>query len=123
MSNNEIVTANSNLPVAHEELKTDLDYTRKNLFELIESGHAALKELAEIAAQSQSAKVYEAFFGGLAKLGELNERLVNVSDKRKRVGTEDQPTGGHVTNNLFVGTPADLQNLLADMNKKKDEEL
>lgn len=116
--NREVTVKPEFLPPANQELSTDLDYTRKNIYDLIETGHAALLELSDIARQSQNGKVYEALFNALSKMGELNERLVNVSDKKKKVGAEEATEkGGNVTNNLFVGSTAELQKMLDEMNK------
>jgi hypothetical protein len=121
MSNNELVEKRF-LPPATQELHTDLDYARKNLYDLIETGQAAMVEISDIAQRSQNATVYKTFFEALGKMGELNQRLIDISNKKKEVQDDDPAKEtGNVTNNNLILTTTQLQDLLANMQKEQKE--
>lgn len=119
MSNNSLIESKF-LPPETQEAFTDADYARKNLYDLIETGHAALSEIAQIAAQSQRADAYDILAKFLTSMGKLNEQLLDTSIKKKNIreaGAKDN-NNGNVTNNLFVGTPAQLQEMLEQLKNK-----
>lgn len=121
MSNNEIIQSKF-LPPESLEAFNDSEYARSNLYELIETGQAALIEIAQIAAQSQRADAYDVLAKFLTSMGKLNEQLLETSLKKKKIketGAEEREPG-QVTNNLFVGTPAQLQEIMEKLNKKNE---
>ena len=105
----------SQVPTTTKEYDRDLDYVRKNQIELIEQGVKGLEGIINVADQSQHPRAYEVLSTYLRTLSELNKDLVITSEKKKdtRIGPAKQES---ITNNLFVGSTKDLQELL----KKKD---
>lgn len=123
MANNELIESKF-LPPKNQEAITDADYARQNIYTLIETGHAALSEMASIAAQSQRADAYDVLAKFLTSLGKLNNQLLDTSIKKSKL-SEQGPTeveGGNITNNLFVGTPAQLQEMLENIKNGKSTE-
>jgi len=109
-----VVSTRSN----EEDVDTDYQYARQNLYNVIERGSDALNNLVEIANQSESPRAYE-IVGQLVKtLSDANKDLLEVQNKVKKL-KEDTNTGPkNVTNALFIGNTAELQKLIKD--RKKD---
>jgi hypothetical protein len=107
---------------AHDDsAKNDFEHARTNLYEIIQNGQEAIFRLQEIANQSQHPRAFEV----LAKLMDTtiaaNEKLLDLQVKIRTIDTADTPTNAkaqHVHNNLFVGSTAELQKMIQDMNKK-----
>lgn len=115
------------LPADNQELLTDLEYARKNQQQLSEAGLKAVEELANIANQSQHPRAYEVFSTLLRTVSELNRDLVDTAKTKQQAKQVVEPDPndngeGKVTNNLFVGTTADLQNMLEAMRNKNKRE-
>lgn len=104
------------LPTTTKEYDRDLDYVRKNQIELIEQGVKGLEGIINVADQSQHPRAYEVLSTYLRTLSELNKDLVITSEKKKDTRVISTQKQDNITNNLFVGSTKDLQELL----KKKD---
>jgi len=98
--------------------ENDYDFARKNLYDIIEAGQEALTDMLEFAKQSQSASAYEVVGTLVNGLVTANQKLLNLSKQVKEIQKVDktpeeaEKTTGNVTNNLFVGTTAELHKLL-----------
>jgi len=106
----------SQVPATSKEYDRDLDYVRKNQIELIEQGVKGLEGIINVADQSQHPRAYEVLSTYLRTLSELNKDLVITSEKKKEAKIGPTQKQDNITNNLFVGSTKDLQELL----KKKD---
>ena len=47
-------------------------------------------------------------------MADVNDKLMDLNKKRKDMDKKEEKLIGNTTNNLFVGTTADLQKLLKD---------
>lgn len=121
MSND--LTEKKFLPPANQELSTDLDYSRKNLYQLIETAMAGIEDYIPIAQQTQNARAYEVLFNAIKTTAELNEKLADHSIKKDDETHKEEKinSGDTINQNLFVGTASELQKLVENMNKKKDK--
>lgn len=125
MANNDIVVSKF-LPPAELEVETDLDYTRKNMITLIETGMAGLEEFSQLAAQSQNPGSYEVLFKAIGQLTSANKALADLTVKKRDEAkpdedqTEAKPST--VNQNLFVGSTADLAEMLKAIEEKKKSE-
>ena len=93
-----------------QEDETDFQYARENLYNLIERGQDGLEELLEIAKQSQHPRAFEVVGQMIDKLANTNKELLNLHKTKKDLTTESAPKT--VSNNLFVGSTAELQKFL-----------
>ena len=93
----------------HDE-DTDFQYARENLYNLIERGQDGLEELIEIAKQSEHPRAFEVVGQLIGKLTDTNKELLNLHKTKKDLTTESAPKT--VSNNLFVGSTAELQKFL-----------
>lgn len=116
MENELEVIIETPLIVEESELEKDLSYTRKKQIQLIESGHDSLKNLINVADQSQHPRAYEVLSAYLKTMSELNRDFIAIAE-RKSYKEEEKPKApiGPVVNNLFVGSTAELSKMLAGL--------
>jgi hypothetical protein len=108
--NVEIISTNS-------VVSSDYEYARGNLISAIEKGQEALTDVVQIAGMTQSARSFEAVASVLNALTTANEKLLDLSKKKKDLDKdENNPTT--VNNNLFVGSTAELLKIIKDNDKK-----
>ena len=97
------------------DVNKDYDYTRGNLYSLIEKGQEAINGIMEVAGETASPRAYEVA-GQLIKSGaDTTDKLADLHKKIKDIEEDNSKTQGNVTNNaLFVGSTAELQKMLKD---------
>lgn len=91
----------------------DYDYARTNFYNIIETGTEALEQMLDVAKASEHPRAYEVVSTIMKTLVDANKDLVNMSEKKNP--SEEKQFDGKVNNNLFVGSTAELQQLLKDM--------
>lgn len=98
------------------ELERDYKYARQNFIDIIEKGASALEELMDVAVQSQHPRAYEVLATTMKTLIDANKDLVEMSRKNNPEPEQKQAGNSNkVTNNLFVGSTNELQQILRDM--------
>ena len=103
-----------------EDIKKDYDYTRGNLYSLIEKGQEAINGILELAQESEMPRAYEVAGQLIKNVADATDKLMDLQKKLKDVEDQKQVKGPtNVTNALFVGSTADLAKLLK--NQKLDE--
>lgn len=107
-----------NLPAVIEQKRTtqvdaDFDFARENLMDVINKGQEALFDLMDVARQSQHPRAYEVLSTMMNTMVGASKDLLDLQAKKKKLLEED-PTASpqQVTNNLFVGSTAELQKYL-----------
>ena len=96
-----------------EDIKKDYEYTRGNLYSLIEKGQEAINGILELAQESEMPRAYEVAGQLIKNVADATDKLMDLQKKLKDVEEEKQsrsPT--NVTNALFVGSTAELAKLL-----------
>ena len=102
-----------------EETDYDYDYTRGQLYSLIEKGQEAVDGILDIAQQSDSPRAYEVAGQLIKNVADATDKLMDLQKKLKDVEEEKQSRGpSNVTNALFVGSTAELAKLLKEKDKK-----
>jgi hypothetical protein len=105
-----------------EQLKKDYDYTRGNLYSLIEKGQEAVDGILELAQESDSPRAFEVAGQLIKHVGDVADKLVDLQKKVKDIEKEDgkSSTSTSVTNNaVFFGSTADLQKFLKNNGDSK----
>ena len=97
--------------VTNDDSETDFQYARENLYNLIERGQDGLEEMLEIAKSSEHPRAMEVFGQLIGKLTETNKELLNLHKTKKDISQEVSGPK-NVSNNLFVGSTAELQKFL-----------
>jgi hypothetical protein len=106
---------------AHDDsAKNDFEMARSNIMEVINNGSEAIFKLTEIAEQSQHPRAYEVLAKLMDSVVSANKELLQLQTKIREINASDSPISEKaqsVTNNLFVGSTAELQKVIADMKK------
>jgi hypothetical protein len=105
-----------------EQLKKDYEYTRGNLYSLIEKGQEAVDGILELAQESDSPRAFEVAGQLIKHVGDVADKLVDLQKKVKDIEKDDgkSPKATNVTNNaVFFGSTADLQKFLKNNGDSK----
>jgi len=100
---------------AEENLK-DIELAKANIENIINLGDDAVKEMVEIAKQSESPRAFEVVSTLMKTLLDANKDYVEMSTK-KRYAKEEQTTTQNVTNNNLIVSTADLLKMIKDGNE------
>ena len=96
-----------------DEVKKDYDYTRGNLYSLIEKGQEAINGIMEVAGETASPRAYEVAGQLIKSVADTTDKLMDLQKKVKEVEEESNKTTNNVTNNaLFVGSTSELSKML-----------
>ncbi len=95
------------------ELKKDYEYTRANLYSLIEKGQEAINGIMELAEEGGSPRAYEVAGQLIKNVGDVTDKLIDLQKKLREVDVETTKTTNNVTNNaVFIGSTTELSKLL-----------
>lgn len=95
------------------DIKRDYEYTRAQLYSLIEKGQEAIDGILEVSQQSDSPRAYEVAGQLIKSVADTADKLMDLQKKVKDVEKEDPKITNNVTNNaVFVGSTSELQKLL-----------
>jgi Terminase DNA packaging enzyme len=98
---------------SNNDIKKDYEYTRANLYSLIEKGQEAINGIMELAGEGGSPRAYEVAGQLIKSVGDVTDKLIDLQKKLKEVEEDTVKTTNNVTNNaLFVGSTAELSKLL-----------
>jgi hypothetical protein len=100
-------------PIKDDDIKKDYEYTRANLYSLIEKGQEAINGIMELAGEGGSPRAYEVAGQLIKNVGDVTDKLIDLQKKLKDVEEENTITTNNVTNNaVFVGSTSELSKLL-----------
>ena len=123
----EIVSSKPIKPVTKEveaiktDTRKDYEYTRGNLYSLIEKGQEAVNGALELAQETEQARAYEVAGQLIKSVADATDKLLDLQKKLKDVEDDTKKSSPtNVTNALFVGSTADLAKLLKQ-NKQQDK--
>ena len=116
------IAPGQNLPAVVEkkmttQIDSDFEYARENMMEVINKGQEALFDLMDVARQSQHPRAYEVLATMMNTMVGASKDLLDLQAKKNKI-LEDDPSASpqQVTNNLFVGSTAELQKYLKNRN-------
>ena len=96
-----------------DDITKDYEYTRGNLYSIIEKGQEAINGILELAQDSEMPRAYEVAGQLIKSVSDATDKLMDLQKKLKDVEEETQQKGPSTVNNaLFVGSTAELQKLL-----------
>jgi len=99
-------------------VENDCDYSRNNLYGLLQSGQDALESALEIAKQSENPRAFEVVGNLIKQLADINHQLLDVHIKKQRMTTKEVDKATSITNNsIFVGSTTELNKFINNMNK------
>ena len=107
-----------------EDSTLDYEYSRGNLYSLIEKGQEALNGILEVAQGSDHPRAYDVAGQIIKSVGDTTDKLIDLQAKMKNLKKEDKDSPKTVNNALFVGSTSDLSKLLKKgvLNNKVENE-
>ena len=102
--------------LTQDDITKDYEYTRGNLYSIIEKGQEAINGILELAQESEMPRAYEVAGQLIKSVSDATDKLMDLQKKLKDVNEEEKKGPSNVTNALFVGSTADLAKLI----KKQD---
>ena len=97
-----------------EDMDNDYEYQRQNFYNLVERGNDAITGILELARESEHPRTYEVAGNLIKQVAEVTEKLGDLQEKMKKLKEVPEIAPKNVTNALFVGSTAELQNILKD---------
>ena len=102
-----------------EQLKKDYEYTRGNLYSLIEKGQEAVDGILDLAQQSDQPRAFEVAGQLIKHVGDVADKLVDLQKKVNEIENPKKSKEVNTTNNtMFVGSTADLAKFLKQQRDK-----
>ena len=95
------------------DVQKDYEYSRGQLYSLIEKGQETLNGIMELAAETDSPRAYEVAGQILKSVADTADKLIDLQKKMRAIEDDAIKTTNNVTNNaVFVGSTSELQKLL-----------
>ena len=102
-----------------DEVDIDYRYSRENFYNLIERGQDAITGILDLAKESEHPRTYEVAGQLIKTVSETSEKLLQI--QKMMDDLEDEKPKGNTTNQLFIGSTAELQKLLKKQNAEAKE--
>jgi hypothetical protein len=101
------------VPSKPDDIRKDYEYTRANLYSLIEKGQEAINGIMELAGEGGSPRAYEVAGQLIKSVADTTDKLIDLQKKLKDVQEDTVKSPSSVTNNaLFVGSTSELSKIL-----------
>ena len=105
-----------------DDIEKDYEYTRGNLYSIIEKGQEAINGILELAQDSEMPRAYEVAGQLIKSVSDATDKLMDLQKKVKDVNEDAPQKGPNTVNNaLFVGSTAELAKLLKNGAKQEDK--
>ena len=98
-----------------DDLEKDYEYTRGELYSLIDQGQEAVRGALEVAQESGHPRAYEVAVAAMKHVADMTEKLQDLHKKMKDLGEEVKGPKNITNNAMFVGSTTDLQKMLKKM--------
>ena len=101
------------IKTSETDVRRDYEYTRGNLYSIIEKGQEAINGILELAQETETPRAYEVVGHLIKNVSDATDKLLDLQKKMDDLeqGSKKQnPTT--VNNALFVGSTAELSKLL-----------
>ena len=111
-----------NLPKAKtkdDDQQKDYEYTRGELYSLIDQGQEAVRGALEVAQESGHPRAYEVAGQLIKTQSEVAQNLLDLQEKLKKIKDVKELGPKNVTNALFVGSTTELQKMIKKNKDKK----
>ena len=103
---------------SEDDQKKDYEYSRSQLYSLIDKGREALDGALEVAQESGHPRAYEVAVNAMKQVADTTDKLIDLQKKMKDLDAPTK-TGPSTVNNtmVFGGTTAALQKMLKETAK------
>ena len=93
----------------------DYEYTRGELYSLIDKGQEAVQGALEVAQESGHPRAYEVAVAAMKHVADMTDKLADLHKKMKDLDAEAKGPKNVTNNAMFVGSTAELQKMLKEM--------
>lgn len=106
----------------------DFQYVRENLYDVLEKSKEALDDILRLAQQSQHPRAYEVLNQMLRTVADVSSSLTDLHVKATKIEVDRERSGigsvnnKTINNNVFVGTTADIQKMLANIASQSNKD-
>lgn len=100
-----------------DDITRDYEYTRGNLYSIIEKGQEAIDGILELAQETEQPRAYEVAGQLIKSVSDATDKLMDLQKKLKDVEEEKTKTTNVTNNALFVGSTSDLAKLIKQQNQ------
>ena len=107
--------------LTQDDITKDYEYTRGNLYSIIEKGQEAINGILELAQESEMPRAYEVAGQLVKSVSDATDKLMDLQKKLKDVEEEKERGPSTVNNSLFVGSTADLAKMLKEASKAQNK--
>ena len=115
-------TSPKNIKSGKEDVTKDYEYSRAQLYSLVEKGQEAVDGALDVAQQSDSARAYEVAGQLIKHVADTADKLVDLQKKMKEIDeVKDSKTTNVTNNSLFVGSTSELQKMLKQSMKDNNK--
>ena len=98
-----------------DDIDKDYEYTRGNLYSIIEKGQEGINGILELAQESEMPRAYEVAGQLIKSVSDATDKLMDLQKKLKDVEEDTKPKGPNTVNNaLFVGSTAELAKMIKE---------
>ena len=105
-----------------DDITKDYEYTRGNLYSIIDKGQEAINGILELAHDSEMPRAYEVAGQLIKSVSDATDKLMDLQKKLKDVEEETPQKGPSTVNNaLIVGSTAELQKMLKSQLPKESK--
>jgi hypothetical protein len=107
-----------------DDIKSDYEYSRGQLYDLIQKGQEAIDGIMDVAKNSDHPRAYEVAFQGMKNIADMTDKLIDLQKKMKTIDEDIVKQNGPTTvnNTMFVGSTAELQKFLKQSKINNKEE-
>ena len=99
-------------PKGDTDVNDDYQYSRAQLYSLVEKGQEAIQGAIEVAQSTDHPRAYEVAGNLIKNVADIADKLLDTQKKLKDI-EEEKPKGPSTVNNsVFVGSTAELQKIL-----------
>jgi len=95
------------------DITDDYEYSRAQLYNLVEKGQEAIQGALEVAQSSDHPRAYEVAGNLIKHVADITEKLLDNQKKLKEIEQEKTQKGPSTVNNaVFFGSTSELQKML-----------
>lgn len=104
-----------------DDITKDYEYTRGNLYSLIEKGQEAINGILDLAQQTDAPRAYEVAGQLIKNVADATDKLLDLQKKLKDIDETKNIGPTTVNNALYVGSTSDLLKLIKQSKKAEDK--
>lgn len=104
------------------DIRKDYEYTRGNIYSIIEKGQQAINQVLDLASETESPRAYEVVGQLIKNVSDATDKLLELQKKLKDLDESKTSSKGstNVTNALFVGSTAELSKLFKSQKQQSE---